>query len=299
MHIKITTARGLLVAAVILGPQSFTAQAYLPTQSNSLDALVETLKAHQGCSRQVTPDQMKLIALDSKQLADWIGSKSADTISAALPRIVSTLSNGGEEDRICAAQVLLDVALRADSATLLGQHLNAIGAVLNSASDERLQRSTGIMLTMLHPKPPPEAVPPLLVFLGRTDRDLRMQAAAVGSLAGIAPTDSAVILAIQEFWSRPLDAESKQAVLNGLGNSHAKDQRLVGIVISSLHDPDPSIRLTAVQALRRMGPDAIRQAAPELRKISSSTPTTEEDTETHAVEIRRAAAQALEEIERR
>jgi hypothetical protein len=290
----------LLVGGVALALQPLVAQVLgQPAQKASpLDELVATLKAHGGCSREVTPQQMTVIAQDGKKIADWIASGTPDRISAALPKIVTDFSGREGDDQVCAGHVLLDVALRRDSAILLQNYLGRIGNVLNSSPDERLQRSAGLILTMLQPEPPKESVAPLLSFLRRFDRDPRMQAAAVAPLARAAPQDSSVIAAIQEFWSRPLDLQSKEAVLNGLGNSRAREQRLVSIVIGALEDPNLDVRLTAVQAVRRMGSHAVRQAEPELRKLASATeePAGDASAQSRELQIRRLAKQALETI---
>lgn len=295
MHTKIKS-ECLLLIIVMVGVRPSSAQVSTSEQVDSFIQLIATLKAHHGCSRQVTSQQMNIITQDSERIAAWIASRKAETVSATLPEIISNLSAGDEEDQICATHVLLDVALRSDSAMLLRGHLNAIGAVLNNSPDERLQRSTGTILTMLRPGPPPEVVPSLLEFLKRADRDPHIQAAAVGPLALAGPQNNTVIDGIGEFWARPLDAQSKESVLNGLANARAKEPRLVAIVISALQDPDRDVSLTAIRAIGRMGSEVIRQAIPELRKLASSGQT-DESTDPKMLQIGQTARQVLATIE--
>lgn len=74
---------------------------------------------------------------------------------------------------------------------------------------------------------------------------------------------------MREFLSRPLDTKSKVDVLNALGDPRVKDARIIAIVINSLDDPDPGIKVASIQALMGMGRSAWQQAEPALQRSAN------------------------------
>ena len=260
-----------------------------------LPELVSRLKADKGCAPEVTAEQMKKVAEDMKAVATWVNATESTQLAAVLNANVAGLSATDTETEICSAHVLLDVALRQDSAALLRPRVQDIGAILNNSPNPRLQRSMGIILTVLRPQPPPEVIPPLLQFLNRQDRDVTLQAAAVAPLVRIAGLDSAVAAAVMQFWSRPLDRQSRQAVINGLGNPNVQEPRLVTLVVNAIGDQDPYVRFSAIQATQRIGNVALRQAEPALRTLAASTPDTNAPGDIEA-RTRALAREALREI---
>lgn len=259
-----------------------------------LGQLLNELRARQGCSNHaVGAEQMKGIADTWKKIDQHVSAARQEDISAALPGIVRDLTGDSDEARICAGRALLTISLRPDSAALLRRFVPTIGSLLDS-DDERLQGGAGQVLSLLHPQPPPEVVPPLLLFLKRTDRNMQWQAAAAGDLLRIAPDDPNVAAAIQEFWSRKLDLPTRAAILGKLGNPRVR-AGLVNIVISSLDDPERAIRHAAAEAMRRMSKEAIMQAEPTLRRLTSDTEELPADQNARRMEleIRDFASQAL------
>jgi len=122
---------------------------------------------------------------------------------------------------------------------------------------------------MLQP-PPPEVLPIFLTFLKRTDNDAQAQGSGViFQLVQIAPENPEVIAAVREFLSRPLDNKSRIDALNALGNPSVKDAQVIAMVTSSLDDSDPGVRSTAIQALGRMGSQALRQAESALEQLAA------------------------------
>jgi hypothetical protein len=224
---------------------------------------------------------------DVLKVTDQIGAARPENISRALPSIELALAHQDDNVKADAVLALFAIGLRPDSAALLKDYLKPIANLLNSPS-ARLQLSVTQVLGMLKPEPPPEVSPALLSFLKQTDRDPLAQAGAISALVRIAPGKQGVDEAIKGFLGRPLDQQSKEAALNALGNSRGEDVQLIELVIGALNDPDPGIRLTAVQVLRRIGRNAVLQAEPALHEVIEHPD--------ESPQVRAAAREALQSI---
>jgi HEAT repeat protein len=73
-----------------------------------------------------------------------------------------------------------------------------------------------------------------------------------------------------------------------MGNPGVKDPHLISLVISSLDDADQGVRLTAIQALTRIGRNALLQARPRLQELAGDP--------AQPADIRAAAREALRTI---
>jgi HEAT repeat protein len=143
-------------------------------------------------------------------------------------------------------------------------------------------------LAALKPMPPPEVVPIFLNFLKRTDVQTQ-GAGVIFELVHIAPENPEVIVAIQEFLSRPtLDSKGKIDTFNALGTSRVKDARIISAIITSLDDSDEGVRFTAAQALGMMGQSALQQAEPALQRLANDPK--------QPANVRAAAKEALQRI---
>ena len=97
----------------------------------------------------------------------------------------------------------------------------------------------------------------------------KRQGGAIFELLRTAPQNSELVATIREFLSRPIDSNVRIGVLNALGNPGTKHIRLIALVTESLENPDPNTRLTAIQALTRIGNDALRQAEAPLSRLAT------------------------------
>ena len=219
----------------------------------------------QGLVQHYNPNSLPKYE-DVLKVVDPIAGARHEDIANALPSLFVALAYPDDEVKIDAAFALTVISRRPDSAELLKSDIKNISTLFDS-SDSRLQATPTLVFLNLKPAPLPEVLPPLLAFLERIDGDPQAQGSAVFTLVRLAPENPEVIAAIQEFLSRPLDSTTKIGVLNALGNPGMKDTRIVSVVIDSLDDPDEGVRSTAIQALMRMSQDALRQAAPALRRL--------------------------------
>jgi HEAT repeats len=201
-----------------------------------------------------------------RRAEDQINGASPQEISAALPAILAALADRDRTVNGYAGSALFRIATRADGAELLRDYVKAIGRHLLASPDAIAQGSEVMILMSIRPSPPPEVRPLFLSFLRREDRNPIAQVDALGYLITQAPEDSGPVAA--EFWHRPMDRNTRIAALNTLANTHSADPRIIGLAVSSLDDGDFEVRLAAFQALTRMGPSALQQAGPAMRKVA-------------------------------
>lgn len=108
----------------------------------------------------------------------------------------------------------------------------------------------------------------MLALLRQRDADLGTQVHTIYLLLQYAPDNAEVLAAIREFLSRPLDSDPRRSALQNLGNPRLKDPSLIRLVISSLDDPDSSVRLSAINALTRIGRHALLPARRALERLA-------------------------------
>jgi hypothetical protein len=282
----------LIVVIGLLGGTGLLAQAQPLRAPRSISEYVDQLRRGGGCSPTASPSQMQGIAGQVEGLSRAVQAASARELKTDLPVYTQWLMAGSEQDRRCAGIVLLAVVFRMDSTTLLRPHIPKLGTLLNS-QDDQMQRTVGTILSSLRPAPPPEVIPPFLTYLQSSGRNQQMQAAAVSTLLRADPQNTNVIAAVAEFSSRTLSIPARETLLNGIANSKTNDPRLIRLVIDGLQTRDQPIRYTAVQAIRRMGPNAVRQAQPELQQLAHEGLAGDDDTQKRQAQIREFAKEAL------
>ena len=200
------------------------------------------------------------------KVQDEIPSASPEQISGTLPLLFLSLKNPDIKVQIYGAALLWSIANRPDGRKFLEPHLQDIAGLFDSP-DARLQTAASVIFMMLKP-PPPAAVPLVVAFLRRTDRDTRAQASAVGFLDRYASEDRDAVEAIKLFLARPLDPGGRVQALNALNSSSKKDSGIVDRVIASLDDPDQGVRFTAAQVISGLGQEALLQAQPALERMA-------------------------------
>jgi len=220
-----------------------------------------------------------------ERVTNQIAGVRPDEITKMLPAVFAALAHQDETVKHYALTALYMIALRPDGAALLRSHIKAIGNILTSPIPETRAGAILVMGT-LKPVPPPEVVPIFLAFLKRTDTEAQAQGSGViFELLHIAPENPEVIAAVREFLSRPLDNKSRREALVVVGKPSVKDSQIIAMMISSMDDPDESIKITAVQSLASMGQQALQQAEPALQRLANDSKQT--------ADVRAAAKDAL------
>jgi HEAT repeat protein len=267
---------GLFISTIAVAALAYCAHAQTP----SLEGFFRTLVDHPS-----PPPAYENL----RQVTGRIEGLRPEEITKALPAIFAALAYQDETVSAYASSALYSISLRPDSAALLKSHIDAIGHSLSTSSRPETRAGEIIVLGTLKPTPPPEVVPIFLAFLKRTDTDAQAQGSGIiFELLQIAPDNPEVIAAVQEFLSRSLDSKSRIDALNAVGNPSVKDARILAMVTASLDDPDPGIRSTAIQALGRMGPQALQQAEPTLHRLAAD--------KTQPADVVAAAKEALQRL---
>jgi HEAT repeat protein len=207
-------------------------------------------------------------------------------VSETLPSIVRALQDRNINVQLGSALVLFGIGRRPDGAQLLAGYYPSILQMLDSA-DDRLQITPIFLIGELRP-PPPEAVPVLLRFVEQPARDSKAQSGAIGLLVRLAPQSPQVIAQIKAYLSKPSDPNDRVLALSAVRGLRTDDEQLIAVVVKSLEDSNSGVRFTAVQVVLAMGPNALRQAEPALRKMVANP---EETPETQAM-----AKRALEQV---
>jgi hypothetical protein len=165
--------------------------------------------------------------------------------------------------------------LRKDSLSLLSKYMGAVAGMLDSP-DAPEQRMGVVILSALisrAPTPPAGALPPLIAFLKRTDRDVEAQAGAISALVDAAVDDEAAS-AIDQFLARDLSPQTRVVSLYGLTSPKLVLHPIViSRMISLLSGGDVMVKTTAIDSLTRIGPQALLLAEPVLVKLSEDAAT--------------------------
>jgi len=83
-----------------------------------------------------------------------------------------------------------------------------------------------------------------------------------------------------------MDNQTQEFVINGIANSQTKNVHFVDLIIGNLGNPDEAIPFTAVQALTRMGQDAVLRAESALGRLVENA--------NESTRVRAGAKQALQ-----
>jgi HEAT repeat protein len=204
---------------------------------------------------------------DIGRMGERLDHGSAAEISDALPAIFVAASHGDATVRLVAALALQSISLRPDKSKLLPKHLLPLKGLISS-EDPRVVAFTVTTLANVWPEPPPEVIPGLLDYLKRQDADWRTQADVLRYVISGADGDPEMETAVMQFWSRPLSKDARIGAIEALANGNPKDPRIISLAMASLDDPDFNVRLTAFQAVWRMGPAAMRQAEFPMQKAA-------------------------------
>ena len=224
---------------------------------------------------------------DLHTLTESVASTRPEDVTRALPAVFAALNYQDETVKAYACAALFAIAGRPDGAELLKSHIDAIGHDLLTSPFANIQAGEVVILGRVKPTPP-ESVTSLSTFVKQPDRDANAQSGAIFELVRIAPENPEVAAAIQEFLSRPMGSNTKIGILNALGNPGIKDVQLIAAVTASLDDPDENIRSTAIQALMRIGKQALQQAEPALQRLANDP--------NQPADVRAAAKDALQRL---
>jgi HEAT repeat protein len=247
---------GLFISVIAVAALAYCAH----TQTPSLEEFFRTLVDHPS-----PPPAYENL----RQVTGRIEGLRPEEITKALPAIFAAMAHQDQAVKDNALTALYMIARRPDGAKLLKGRVDVIAHDFLATPNPNTRNGEMAILGLLRPSPP-EVVPVFLTFLKRTDTDAQaQQGGVIFELIQAAPNNPEVIAAIKEFLSRSLDSTNRVGVLNALGNPAIKDGRIITMVTTSLDDPDPGVRFTAIQALGGIGPQALKQAEPSLQRLAA------------------------------
>lgn len=250
---------------------------------------VEPLESVFQASVAKAKDHFESVDRNVLELNDRITAAGSEEIHTALPSILTTLKSPDKEVKRLATVALMTISLRTDGGRILGSHVSEISGLFNSP-EYYFQRGAAVILGVLRPSPPPEAIPALVSFLERTDRDLPAQRSALATLARFGGENPQARRAILDFLSRPMNVAERIDALNAMGDPRVKVPILINKIVASLHDPDPQARLATINVITRIGKLALSRAEPDLHRLAEGTDEPQE--------VREAAQEALHEMQR-
>lgn len=196
---------------------------------------------------------------------DVLRSAPVEEARQVFPLALSLLRSENPNHQSIGSMALIALALRPDSAELMGPSISELVSLLNSHDQTHSGTAIGI-LGLLNPKPPTSIQPYLLPLLSDNKASPERLLAVSRTLLRASPDDPAVIAAIFNLLhTRP---GMKADIAGLMGEPHA-DEKVLAFLGACLSDPDPNVRLAAVQAVGQQRPDTIRRFEPQLRELAS------------------------------
>lgn len=255
-----------------------------PTVSDSFRTLLDRYSSSTAgpTANEVSEMGRRIDAAPAQQLADALPSFFA----AALIGKDDTVKSYG-------VMALFSVAHRLDCGDdLLRAQIWNVAAILALANPGFQRVGAGILDTLVSTTtaPPAEAFAALKAFIEGTDRDPIAQAGAAATLMAHVPEDPEVLQAVTAFLLRPLEPIVREGALRAVSRPGLTDIKLIDAITASLDDPAPESRTLAIDALSKIGPQAIAQA--ELALLRVLRQADEPDT------VKAAARKALSQIGR-
>jgi hypothetical protein len=249
----------ILLLAVVAGQVFLTAQVKTARPEVDESSSKTLAERYSGTS---LPDDKDRNGVDAQ-----IAKARPEDISSVLSSVVRTLSHPDEKVRVAAANDLLAITTRDDSAALLESHINEISKLL-FASDTLMQKVALWAFGTLKPAPPAGVIAPLVKLLKQTDRNPNLYTAAISVLVSSYPENPDVVGAVADFMSRPLASNTRLDTLSALQHSLEKNTRIVSKVADMLDGQDKDVKLEAIKTLKGMGKDALLQAQPKLQQLA-------------------------------
>ena len=271
-----------LLLILVAAPHAVGQSKTIPAQTPNLREFFRGLVEHYNPA--TVPDRTTFL-----NVSDQIPSASPQDISDVLPSIGAAVKHADQKVKSYGALALAVISQRTDGADLLRNYTDDVIGMLNG-DNKPLQRISVTILSNIAPRLPDQTSPAMLEYVSKNNTDPEIQAGVLFALIRTAPTDPRVTDITKHLLSKPLDREPKIAVLNAVGTPRMRNQDVRNLVIGELSNTDQGVRMTAIQTLRRMGPDAVLRAEPALQQLATG--------ETQPQQVKAAAKQALATIKK-
>ncbi len=249
---------GYFVVSLFFGFAVYASAQKAATVSDSFRALLDR---HSAATAGPTGNEIS-------EMGRRIKAAPAQELADALPLFFAAALSGTDDTvKIYGAMALLSVSGRYDCGDeLLRARIGEVAGLL-ALDNPGLQRlGSGILgaLFATATTPPAEVFPVLKAFLKRTDRDPAAQNAAAGILMKYDSQDPEAVQAVAAHLLRPLSPIEREDALRAVSIPGLKDIKIIDAVAKFVDDPLPQTRILAINALSKIGPQAVAQAEPAL-----------------------------------
>ena len=215
-----------------------------------------------------TPDSVTIPAPES--LADRVAalpSASVADVNYILPTARACLLSSNPVVKKHGLAVLIGVALRADSASLLSGLLSDLAPMLDDL-DAGIRTGAMFVMSTLHPHSPYVVLQYLTPRLMDASRSVAEVLNLAGGMLAVAPDDQTVIEQIVKVAKQRPQKELVGGVLQRLGSVKTTNEEALQFVDQSLSNSNREIRRDAVSSLIGRRPDVIRRFEARLRQIA-------------------------------
>jgi len=199
---------------------------------------------------------------------DPLRSQPVAQVREILPATLSLLRSENPSHQEIGSIALIAIALRQDSAELLGPIIPELVTLLET--HDRTHSGTALgLLALLNPKPPVSLVPYLLPRLADSKASTEKLSALSQTLLRAAPDDPAVLGAILNLLQE--HPGMRADVVQMMGAAHTVNERAITFLGASLADEDANVRLMAVQAVGWQRTEVIQRFEKQLGKIAADS----------------------------
>jgi hypothetical protein len=197
---------------------------------------------------------------------DVLRSAPVEEARQVFPLALSLLRSENPAQQSAGTMALVSLALRPDSAELMGRSIPELVSLLNSHDQTHAGTAIGF-LALLNPRPPTSVQPYLLPLLSDSKASAERLLAILRTLVRAAPDDPATIEGMfSVLQARPA---MKADIVGLMGEPHTSE-KVLALLGACLSDPDANVRLAGVQAVGHQRPETIRGFESQLRGIAAN-----------------------------
>jgi len=196
---------------------------------------------------------------------EFVRAEPVAEVRQILPVTLSLLRSENPSHQEIGCMAFIAIALRQDSAELLGPTIPELVALLDTHDRTHGRTALGL-LGLLNPKPPVSLVPYLLPRLADSKASTERLSALSRTLLRAAPDDPAVVGAILNLLQE--HPRMRDDVVQMIGAAHTVNERAIAFLGASLTDEDTNVRLMAVQAVESQPIQIIQRFGRQLTKIA-------------------------------
>jgi hypothetical protein len=183
------------------------------------------------------------------RVLDQVATMQHGDVLAVVPLIFEGLVNERGIVNIQSALALTAVSLRSDANLLLGPRHEDILALL-VRDDVRLAMTAPSVIERIQ-IPPEKYLPTLWSYVADDRWPAQGKPASICLLTRVAPHEEQTHAAIAAFLKQDMQTRDRVQAISSLGCVPADDEKVMGLIIEALDDPERDVRLMALAVLDR------------------------------------------------